>query len=64
MIMVREFRHVKMAKRAGRAFDPEGIAGTKPGVLAIPCRACPQPKWNLPPGWEAARPEKAYALSI
>lgn len=60
MIMIREFRHVKMAKRAGRAYDPGGIAATLPGSLAIPCRACPQPGWNLPPEWETARPEKAY----
>jgi hypothetical protein len=40
MLMVREWRHIKMVKRAGRAFDPGGIAATAPGSLAIPCRAC------------------------
>lgn len=59
MNMVREYRHAKMAKRAGRAYDPGGIAATEPGSLAIPCRACPQPTMNLPPTWRNVPPEKA-----
>lgn len=58
MIMVREYRHSKMVKRAGRAYDPAGVKGTPPGALAIPCRACPQPTMNLPAGWQQAAPEK------
>ena len=30
MLMVREWRHLKMVKRGGRAFDPGGIAATPP----------------------------------
>lgn len=59
MLMVREWRHIKMLKRAGRAYDPEGIAATAPGSLAIHCRACPLPNINLPKGWENASPERA-----
>ncbi|KAJ7132737.1 hypothetical protein C8R43DRAFT_895395, partial [Mycena crocata] len=45
-------RHIVMCLRAGRAHDPTGIAGTQPGELAIPCRCCPHPTINLPPGWK------------
>ncbi|KAJ7829807.1 hypothetical protein B0H14DRAFT_2593769 [Mycena olivaceomarginata] len=40
-----------MCKRAGRGHDPGGISATKPGELAIPCRACPHPNINLPLDW-------------
>ena len=59
MLMVREWRHIKMVKRAGRAFDPGGIAATAPGSLAIPCRACPLPNINIPNGWENVPPAQA-----
>ena len=59
MLMIREWRHIKMVKRAGRAFDPGGIAATAPGSLAIPCRACPLPNINLPRGWENVPPSRA-----
>ncbi|KAF8215194.1 hypothetical protein K438DRAFT_1561909 [Mycena galopus ATCC 62051] len=52
-----------MGKRAGRAHHPTGIAGTSPGELAIPCRACPHPNINLPEGWEDAPPEVAYVFA-
>ena len=48
MLMVREWRHLKLLKRAGRAYDPAGVLNTPPGSLAILCRACPQPGLNLP----------------
>ncbi|KAG6805471.1 hypothetical protein H0H92_015245, partial [Tricholoma furcatifolium] len=57
MLIIREWRHLKMAKRAGRGHDPSGIAGTRQGGLAIDCRACPHPNINLPPGWEDAPPD-------
>lgn len=59
MLMVREWRHIKMLKRAGRAYDPGQVAATVPGSLAIPCRACPLPNINLPKYWENAPPERA-----
>jgi hypothetical protein len=52
--MVREWRHIKMLKRAGRGHDPTGVGGTTAGELAVPCRACPIPGVNLPEGWEDA----------
>jgi len=60
MVMVREWRHIKMTKRAGRGHDMSGIAGTSEGELAIRCRACPQPGINLPQGWENSCAEKRY----
>jgi hypothetical protein len=52
--MIREWRHLKLLKRAGRSHDPQGVAGTQKGELAVPCPACPHPSVNLPDGWENA----------
>ena len=60
--MVREWRHTKMLKRAGRAFDPRGITATALGSLAIPCHTCPLPNVNLLNGWENVPPEQAYVF--
>lgn len=57
MLMVRQWRHIKMTKRAGRGHDPSGIIGTPLGGLSIPCRPCPHPNINLPIGWEDAPDE-------
>lgn len=57
MLLVREWRHIRMTKRAGRGHDPTGIKGTPRGGLAVVCRACPVPDVNLPAGWENAPPE-------
>lgn len=58
-LMVRQWRHVLLAKRAGRGHDSGGIEGTPQGGLALPCRACPRPGVNLPPDWENAPLEDA-----
>ncbi|KAG6823931.1 hypothetical protein H0H92_008575 [Tricholoma furcatifolium] len=63
MLMVREWRHLKMAKRAGRGHDTGGIQGTPSGGLAIQCRACPHPNINLPVGWESS-PEKVWLYEL
>lgn len=60
MIMVREWRHIKMAKCAGRGQDPMGIEGTSQGSLSIPCHACPIPHINIPERWEDTPPEKRW----
>ncbi|KDQ23968.1 hypothetical protein PLEOSDRAFT_1048888, partial [Pleurotus ostreatus PC15] len=54
MLTVREWRHIRMAKRAGRGNDPNGMNATAQGELAIPCQSCPHPNINLPQGWESA----------
>lgn len=58
--MVREYRHVKMLKRAGRGHESTGAMGTQPGGCAVLCPACPQPGLNLPNGWEDAPEETRY----
>ncbi|KAF7972615.1 hypothetical protein HWV62_17352, partial [Athelia sp. TMB] len=59
--MVRQWRNLKMLKRAGRGHDPEGVDTTKEGQCAVLCPACPQPGKNLPQGWDAT-PEKSQFL--
>lgn len=52
--MVREWRNLKMLKRAGRGHDPAGVQATKEGECAVICPACPQPGRNLPNNWHEA----------
>lgn len=49
-----------MCKRGGRGHDPSGVAGTKPGELAVECPACPQPDQNLPTDWRHWPAELQY----
>ena len=50
--MVREWKHLKMLKRAGRGHDPTGVLGTKQGELVVQCPACPSPGINIPDNWD------------
>ncbi|KAF7965473.1 hypothetical protein HWV62_43305 [Athelia sp. TMB] len=59
--MIRQWRNLKMMKRAGRGHDPAGAAGTKEGECSVLCLACPQPGKNLPPDWREA-PENTRFL--
>jgi hypothetical protein len=52
MRMVRQWRHLKMLKRAGRGHDLAGVGNTKLGECALLCPACPQPGKNLPDDWQ------------
>ncbi|TFK61244.1 hypothetical protein BDN72DRAFT_778450 [Pluteus cervinus] len=56
--MIREYRNIKMLKRAGRAHDVTGIDGTKLGECAVLCPACPHPGLNLPSDWESQPVDK------
>lgn len=58
MRMIRQWRHLKMLKRAGRGHDDQGVAGTAPGSCAVLCPACPHPGKNLPRNWAQAPPEQ------
>jgi hypothetical protein len=49
-----QWHHLKMLKWGGRAHDPDGVAKTKPGELAIHCPSCPWPGINMVDGWENA----------
>jgi hypothetical protein len=55
--MARQYRHLLMLKRAGRGHDRSGVWGTASGELAVECPVCPNPKVNLPDGWENTPPE-------
>ncbi|KAI0054741.1 hypothetical protein BV25DRAFT_1785935, partial [Artomyces pyxidatus] len=46
--MAREYSHVRMGKRAGRAHLPGGLEEVGAGELAIRCAACPRPGVNAP----------------
>ncbi|KAJ7848834.1 hypothetical protein B0H14DRAFT_2356572 [Mycena olivaceomarginata] len=58
--MARQYRHLLMLKRAGRGHDTAGVFGTGAGELAVQCPVCPDPKVNLPDGWENAAPEDQF----
>ena len=57
---LRMWRHLKMLKRGGRAYDATGIAGTSPGQLAVLCPACPIPSVNLPLNWKSVGKDLEY----
>lgn len=60
MRMAREWLHLKMLKRAGRAHFLSGVKGTQPGELALVCPACPHPGINLPTDWKECPPADRY----
>jgi hypothetical protein len=46
--MTVQWRHLKLAKRAGRGHDSTGIKGTRNGELSILCPTCPYVGINTP----------------
>lgn len=64
--MTREWRHLKMLKRAGRAHLPGGARNIEAGACALLCPACPQPGRNLPPGgdWTRVPREKRFLYAL
>jgi hypothetical protein len=52
--MIRQWRNLKMLKRAGRGHDPAGVDATKEGECVVLCPACLQPGKNLLPDWRDA----------
>lgn len=62
MRMVRQYRHLKMLKRAGRGNDPSGAEGTVLQQCAVICPACPLPGVNLEDTWVDAPPEKRFVI--
>lgn len=61
--MIREWKHLKMMKRAGRGNEPTGVEGTRAGELAVECPACPRPGVNLPDGWENVNKDLKYVTN-
>ncbi|KAI0739290.1 hypothetical protein C8Q80DRAFT_1222396 [Daedaleopsis nitida] len=64
LTMTKEWRHLKMLKRAGRGHDPSGAAGTQPGECALDCPACPLPGKNLPRDWQNAPPGTQWLYKL
>ncbi|KAK7025437.1 hypothetical protein VNI00_015965 [Paramarasmius palmivorus] len=64
MDVVRQWRHVKMGKRAARGHDPSGLAGTAPGAAAVLCRACPLEGVNIPSDWMSAPADEAWIYNL
>ncbi|KAK7061181.1 CxC2 domain-containing protein [Favolaschia claudopus] len=56
----KEYRHLMMLKRAGRAHHTGGARSTQAGDLAIRCPACPRPGVNLPEDWQKASKEDSF----
>ncbi|KAJ7184060.1 hypothetical protein C8R46DRAFT_1026074 [Mycena filopes] len=54
----RQFRMMEGLKRAARGHDNTGVDGTGQGEVTLDCRMCPQPKKNLPKGWDKIDWEK------
>jgi hypothetical protein len=52
MLIMRQWREVKRMKRFKRGHTEGGVRATEQGELALKCRACPQPGWNLLDDWE------------
>ncbi|KAJ6517357.1 hypothetical protein C8R47DRAFT_1172779 [Mycena vitilis] len=61
--MTKQWRNVRMLKRAGRGHDPLGIANTAQGECALLCPACPQPDINMSPDWASAPADKHLLLT-
>ncbi|KAF7317928.1 CxC2 domain-containing protein [Mycena kentingensis (nom. inval.)] len=62
--MARQWDYLKRSKRAGRANYEDGLRTTEPGGLAVWCWACPDPKRNLPQGWESVDKKFAYLYKL
>ena len=58
--MVRQWRHVKALKRAGRGHETMGVKGTQAGDLTVRCPACPCIGYNLPENWDTVSEDLRY----
>ncbi|KAH7904935.1 hypothetical protein BJ138DRAFT_1106403 [Hygrophoropsis aurantiaca] len=60
----RQWTFLKQMKRAGRAHECTGPAGTKPGECAILCWACPHDGINLPTNWRDVDPKHLFLYAL
>ncbi|KAF9467072.1 hypothetical protein BDZ94DRAFT_1329986 [Collybia nuda] len=64
LLMIRQWRYLKMLKCSGRGHDPNKPAtSTRPGECALLCPACPQPGKNLPDDWRELPDDKKCVFS-
>ncbi|KAF9496303.1 hypothetical protein BDN71DRAFT_1468824 [Pleurotus eryngii] len=64
MRIVREWRHIRLLKRAGRGHSTSGVLGTAEGECAVLCPACPQPGKNLPSDWQDTPDSKRWIYAL
>ncbi|KAF7984577.1 hypothetical protein HWV62_13799 [Athelia sp. TMB] len=62
--MIRQWRNLKMMKRAARGHASGGIGATKEGECAVICPACPQPGKNLPEDWRNAPVNTRFVFEL
>ncbi|KAI0695073.1 hypothetical protein C8T65DRAFT_744181 [Cerioporus squamosus] len=60
LVMAREWRYLKMMKRAGRGNEPGGMHSTPAGSCAVECPACPIPGKNIPADYEEVPRSKSW----
>ncbi|KAF8120414.1 hypothetical protein EV363DRAFT_1190282 [Boletus edulis] len=58
--ITREWRHLKMLKRMGQAYDSHGVQATREGECAVLCPACPHPGKNIPLNFSEIREDKRW----
>ncbi|KAK7461259.1 hypothetical protein VKT23_008434 [Stygiomarasmius scandens] len=57
--MIRQWRHLKMLKRAGRGNDgSRPVDETRSGELVVKCIACPRVGVNLPANWQDVKSDE------
>ncbi|KAK7044982.1 hypothetical protein R3P38DRAFT_3308726 [Favolaschia claudopus] len=62
--IIREWKNVRMLKRAGRGHAVDRVAGTQAGECALLCPACPQPGKNMILGWQDAQDDKQFVNTL
>ncbi|KAJ8518864.1 hypothetical protein ONZ45_g4098 [Pleurotus djamor] len=62
--VIRQYRHLRMLKRAGRAHVKDGVAKTGKGELALRCLACARPGVNLPADWWKVDPAMRFLYMV
>lgn len=63
LVMIQQWRHLRMLKRVGRGFDLGGVGSMLPGALALLCPACPHPGLNMASDWSDIPKDKQFVLT-
>ncbi|RPD53249.1 hypothetical protein L226DRAFT_576495 [Lentinus tigrinus ALCF2SS1-7] len=64
LAMIRQWRHLKMLKRAGQGNVSNGALAVPSGSCAVECPACPHSDKNLPSDWKTAPPERSWLYRL
>ncbi|KAM6497177.1 hypothetical protein JOM56_007650, partial [Amanita muscaria] len=64
LLMVRQWRHLKLLKRMAQGHRPASRTGTKEGECVVLCPACPQPGRNLPSDWMKESPKRQWLYTL